>query len=345
MNPSSRLLIPLLKPVKSPVHSTCLEKLAVVSRILLIFLDGVGIGRPDAGVNPLSDAPILGNCLPDGWSTPADGGRPDSLPVPMRREPVPLGGQVRAVDASLGVPGLPQSATGQTALFTGVNAAQLLGHHHYGFPGPQLRAALMEHSLLKRATQAGHTAAFLNAYRPLFFDLGEAVWSRPMSASSWNNRAAGLSFRTFDDLRAGQALYHDFTNRDAIRRGFDLPLREPTEAGEILARLASTRDLTIYEFFQTDRVGHTRDLAGARALIADLEAFLASTLNAIDLGSHHVVLTSDHGNVEDLSTKSHTHHPVPAMVWGPRAGRLIDRMGRLEDVAPALLDELRGAGS
>jgi len=215
MNPSSRLLIPLLKPVKSPVHSTCLEKLAVVSRILLIFLDGVGIGRPDAGVNPLSDAPILGNCLPDGWSTPADGGRPDSLPVPMRREPVPLGGQVRAVDASLGVPGLPQSATGQTALFTGVNAAQLLGHHHYGFPGPQLRAALMEHSLLKRATQAGHTAAFLNAYRPLFFDLGEAVWSRPMSASSWNNRAAGLSFRTFDDLRAGQALYHDFTNRDA----------------------------------------------------------------------------------------------------------------------------------
>jgi 2,3-bisphosphoglycerate-independent phosphoglycerate mutase len=316
-----------------------------VSRVLLIFLDGVGIGRPDAGINPLAGAPILGNCLPDGWSPPIDGGRPGSLPAPVRRGPVPFGGRVRAVDASLGVPGLPQSATGQTTLFTGVNAAQLLGHHHYGFPGPRLRTALLEHSILKRAVQAGHTAAFLNAYRPLFFELGEGVWSRPMSASSWNNRAAGLPFRTFDDLRAGQALYHDFTNGDAIRRGFDLPRRAPAEAGETLARLAATRELTIYEFFLTDQVGHTRNLAGACTLIADLEAFLASTLSAIDSDCQHVVLTSDHGNVEDLSTKSHTHNPVPAMAWGPRADRLIGRLNRLEDVAAALLDELGETGS
>lgn len=316
-----------------------------MSRILLVFVDGVGIGTPDAGVNPLVGASILGNCLPDGWRPPPEGGRPADLPEPARGAPVPFGGRVRALDASLGVPGLPQSATGQTTLFTGVNAARLLGHHLYGYPGPRLRETLMRHSILKRAVEGGRNAAFLNAYRPLFFRLGEAVWSRPMSASSWNNRAAGLPFRTFDDLRAGQALYHDFTNGDAIRRGFDLPRREPAEAGGILARLAADFDLAIYEFFLTDKVGHTRDLTSARALIADLETLLASMLDGIDTASHHVVLTSDHGNVEDLTTKSHTHNPVPVMVWGPRARRLIDRMGRLEDVAGALLDEIAESGS
>jgi hypothetical protein len=40
------------------------------------------------------------------------------------------------LDASLCVPGLPQSATGQAALLTGLNAPELMGRHIEGFPPP-----------------------------------------------------------------------------------------------------------------------------------------------------------------------------------------------------------------
>ncbi|HXT50199.1 MAG TPA: phosphoglyceromutase, partial [Thermoanaerobaculia bacterium] len=39
-----------------------------------------------------------------------------------------------ALDAVLGVPGLPQSGTGQTTLFTGVNAQASIGHHVPALP-------------------------------------------------------------------------------------------------------------------------------------------------------------------------------------------------------------------
>lgn len=311
-----------------------------VSRVLLVFIDGVGVGPADAARNPLVELPVLGNLLPDGWSPPPGGGRPESLPEVRRAAPVPHGGLVRAVDASLDMPGLPQSATGQTTLFTGENAARALGHHLYGYPGPTLRELLLRHSVLKRTVEAGRTAAFLNAYRPLFFDLGDDIWKRPMSASSWNNRAAGLPFRTFDDLRTRRALYHDFTNAEAIEKGFDLPAWEPEEAGAVLAEAARHHDFVIYEYFLTDRVGHTGDLAAARALTRNLDRFLAAAAGAIDPTGQTLVLTSDHGNVEDMGTKGHTCHPVPAMAWGAGAGRLLPRLERLEDFAGALLEEV-----
>jgi 2,3-bisphosphoglycerate-independent phosphoglycerate mutase len=311
--------------------------------LLLIFIDGVGLGRPDPRVNPLVGAPILGNFLPDDWQPPPGGGRPARLPDPERPEPVPFGGVVRAVDASLGVPGLPQSATGQTTLFTGVNAALVLGHHHYGFPGPRLRRLLEERSILKQVAAAGRTAAFLNAYTPVFFDLGEKVWERSMSASSWNNRAAGLPFLSFEDRREGRAVFHDITGRTAREKGLDTPLLSPAEAGRVLAEAASAYDFSIYEFFLTDRVGHTGDLDRALSIVAELETFLAAALTATNLETSHVILTSDHGNMEDMSVKSHTHHPVPVLAWGPRAAGLAELLGRLEDFCGVLVEEVTGS--
>jgi 2,3-bisphosphoglycerate-independent phosphoglycerate mutase len=49
-------------------------------------------------------------------------------------------------------------------------------------------------------------------------------------------------------------------------------------------------------------------------------------------------VTSDHGNMEDMSVKSHTHNPVPALIWGPEAGRLAAGVKRLEDFAALFLD-------
>ena len=64
------------------------------------------------------------------------------------------------IDAALGIEGLPQSATGQTALFTGVNALQLVGMHISAFPTQDLRDTIAEHSFLKRAHEAGYHVTF-----------------------------------------------------------------------------------------------------------------------------------------------------------------------------------------
>ncbi|MFH4242804.1 hypothetical protein WAI99_22005, partial [Acinetobacter baumannii] len=75
---------------------------------------------------------------------------------------------------------------------------------------------------------------FANAYTRRFFE------ERPrwVSATTVAVEAAGLPFRTLDDLRAGRALFHDFTNSELIARGEEVELRSAEEAAEMLARLA-----------------------------------------------------------------------------------------------------------
>ena len=123
-------------------------------RVLLFFIDGVGVGEDDPDRNPLAtgEFPTL---------------RLTRSQVPD--SPVGPPTQARGIDASLGVPGLPQSATGQTAILTGINAPAAMGHHMSGFPGPTLRRVLFEHSLLKQVREQGRSATFLNAFRPEYF--------------------------------------------------------------------------------------------------------------------------------------------------------------------------------
>ena len=322
--------------------------------IVLVFVDGLGLGDRRSPDNPVAhpDLDILANFRPTEWTPPPDGGRPESLPELVRCGPLPFGGIARATDASLGVPGLPQSATGQTTIFTGVNAAAVLGRHLYAYPTQTLQRILMEHSILRRVTDAGSPAVFANAFRPIFFELGDAVWKRGMSATSWANRAAGLPFKTIEDLEHRRGVYQDITH-DSLRarlapRGrrevqvhaVDIPLREPEDAGAILASIAGGHAFTLFEFFQTDKAGHAQDRDKADRELLKLERFLRGMLQSLDLGTSTVIVTSDHGNIEDLSTKSHTHNPVPTLVCGQDAAGLAARLDRLEAFTPAILDAL-----
>ncbi len=313
-----------------------------MNRFVLVFVDGVGLGDPDAPDNPFRHPrlDLLANFLPRGWHAPPEGGRLDLVPVVRRRSALPFGGEVQATDASLGLPGLPQSATGQTTLFTGENAAAVLDRHLYGFPTKTLQGILMRGSVLKRVREAGGRAAFVNAFRPLFFELGEKVWEHRMSASTWANRAAGAAFRTLDDIAAGRAVYQDITNESLRRKGFDVPFLLPETAGETLARTSGELEFTLFEFFQTDKAGHARDEGKAVYELVKLERFLRALLRALDLGRTTVVVTSDHGNLEDLGRKTHTHNPVPTLVFGRRAADIAPRLDRLEAFTPVMLEEM-----
>jgi hypothetical protein len=272
-------------------------------RVLLFFIDGLGVGEDDPERNPLAtgDFPTL---------------RLTRSLTPEARVGPPA--QAHGVDASLGVPGLPQSATGQTAILTGINAPATLGHHASGFPGPTLRQVLFEHSLLKQVRERGRSATFLNAFRPEYFTMPHA--QRRLSATSLATLASGARFRSWEDLLEGRAVTHDLTHVRVRERGYDLPLRTPEEAGAIIAAEAMKSDFSLFEYFETDRAGHAMDRDRALQCLGDLERALETVLERVDLTALTVLVVSDHGNLEDLSVKTHTMNPAIFATWGPNDG-------------------------
>ena len=244
----------------------------------------------------------------------------------------------RGLDAALGIPGLPQSATGQTSILTGVNAPAAMGKHISGFPGPALKAILGEHSILKRVREAGLTASFLNAFGPRFFETPEP--RRRLSATSLATMASGAPFRTWADLLEGRAVVHDLTHWRVREWGYDLPLRTAEEAGAIIAQEASTQDFSLFEYFETDRAGHDQDRERARRCLTDIDRALQVALSRLDPGSTTVIVASDHGNVEDQRVKTHTLNPAFFAIWGDWAPSW--EPARLTDLVPLIWDALGG---
>jgi hypothetical protein len=248
---------------------------------------------------------------------------------------------LRALDACLGVPGLPQSATGQTALFTGVNAPALVGDHVTAFPTEQLRAVIDQHSVLKRVADAGGRVLFANAHSERFWQMIREG-KRRLGASTLTALAADAKIPTLGDLAEGKALLWDITHEVASGHlGYGLPLLSPEEAGARLAALATRYDLVLFESFLTDLAGHQR--IEPAWVLSRLDAFLGAVV-AHRSADTTLVLCSDHGNVEDATSKAHTTNPVPLMVLGPGAGHFCQAT-RITDVAPAILSFLNGAGT
>lgn len=295
---------------------------------VVLFLDGVGLGEDNPTINPLATArmPVLSGLLA-GSRLLASAGRVSTAAATL----VPT-------DASLSVPGRPQSATGQTALLTGRNAAALLGEHYGPKPDARLRQMLQQDTLFSRLLATGRSVCYANAFPASYFAAVKRGKRLP-GAIPQAVLAAGLALRTAADLAVGQALSVDFTNaawRDGL--GYpDIPLLTPFDAGLNLARLARHHHLTFFEHWATDLVGHRRDLPGAVALLEAFDAFLGGLLTLMDLHTTLVVVTSDHGNVEDCSQRNHTTNPVPTVLIGRHHQAVAEGIRDLTDVAPALL--------
>jgi hypothetical protein len=293
-------------------------------RILFLFIDGLGVGPDSAAVNPLLAArlPHLASLVPidmAGWRA---GGHTD------RASLAPL-------DATMGVAGLPQSATGQTALFTGANAAELIGRHKEGRPNKVLKGVLYKRGLIPVLNRAGRRATFANAYTAAVIPRYLAG-TAPMSCTSTMAYYGEGGFRTTADFNRRRAVFFDLTGRWARRRsGEDVRLMTPGEAGETLGRLAAGYDFTLYEYFLTDFAGHRQNLQRARRYLEDIDAALGGVLKSFHFDGGLLLLTSDHGNVEDLSVRTHTRNAVPLLVAGAGHAAFAARCRSILDVAAA----------
>ena len=288
--------------------------------VLLFFIDGLGIGTR-GGHNPFD-------------------GLDDAAPLAIfQDEPalLPFNGLLASTDARLGVDGRPQSASGQTTILTGINAPAAIGYHKQGFPNQALLDIIREHSIFLQLKRAGvNEITFANTYTKRFFE------ERPrwISATTAAVEAAGLRFNTVSDLRAGCAVYQDFTNAMLIDRGEAVDLRTPAAAREVLAKIVAANKFTLYEYFITDKIGHAQDYEAAGRVLSSLALFIRSLLTKLELKRTTVILTSDHGNIEDLSLRNHTLNSVPTIVWGEHREELAARIHSLSDITPAIVDVL-----
>jgi len=302
-------------------------------KLLFLFLDGVGLGQDDPQRNPFARAqtPNLQDLL---------GGRRmliEAAPLESRRA------SLLALDACLGVAGLPQSATGQAALLTGQNVPAALGYHYGPKPNPPVAGFLTNGNLFSRLSQAGRRTAFLNAFPPGYFD-GIHSGRRLYAAIAQAAVNAGLPLGTMDDLRHGRAISADFTAQGWRERlGLpDTPLLSPYEAGQRLADLAAGQDFSLFEYWLSDYAGHSQDMQAACGLLETFDQVLAGLLAGWDDDAGLILLTSDHGNLEDLSTRRHTANPVPGLVIGAAELRRSFSAGLhdLTGVAPAIMNLL-----
>ncbi len=280
--------------------------------VLFIFMDGIGLGAANAEINPFAQAsmPVLEGML--------GGKKMLAATAPYLGEHATL----LALDAGMGVPGLPQSATGQATLLTGLNIPLEIGQHYGPKPNPAVTKYLVARNLFSMLVHAGKSAALLNAYPPRYFegvDSGKRLYSAiPLAVTS-----AGLRLFTADDLKAGRALSADFTG-EAWRQmlGFpDAPVFTPWEAGQKLTELTRQFDFSLFEYWASDYAGHKQDMRWAVQQLEVFDQVLGGILANTNGEQELILITSDHGNMEDLSTRRHTYAQVPGLLLGSASAR------------------------
>jgi len=275
--------------------------------VYFVFIDGIGIGK-SGDQNPFSEHnfPNL-NAL---WGDQMLCTSSESFSAP--------GHLYKAVDANLGVEGFPQSGTGQTALFTGVNVSQEIGKHFGPFPHSACKPYLKENSLFRDLISRNKKPHFINAYPDRFFEYAER--RNRWSCSTLMVKSAGLHLNRIEDVRKGRALTAEIMQdywREKI--SVDVPEITAQDAGERFYSEGQQYDLTLFEYYLTDKAGHDQKMDKAVDVLTRLDGFLEGFLAKAEFDHDTLIVSSDHGNLEDLSTKTHTRNPVPLVVMGRNA--------------------------
>jgi 2,3-bisphosphoglycerate-independent phosphoglycerate mutase len=292
----------------------------------MLFLDGVGIGRNDPDANPfaVADLPVLRSIL-DGRMI----FKKDPYRSTRHASVVPL-------NATLGVPGLPQSGTGQTALLTGLNAPKLIGKHFGPYPYSTLRPVLEESNIFNLLHKRGRSSLYVNAFPKQYFDYIHSHRSRIATISSaW--LSTGMPLNDGAALSSGRALSADITNERWPKLGYpEIHTISPRDAGLRLAGFLRRYDFVLFEYYFTDHAGHHQSMHDALAILKQIDEMLEGIFSVFDEKTMLFLLTSDHGNMEDLTIRTHTRNPVPLIAVGHQHRKMTSNARSLTDIAPLI---------
>lgn len=298
---------------------------------MIFFMDGVGLGENDAATNPYVSAQLphltrlggAGNLFNDAGPY-----------ITERSSFVPT-------DAACGVAGLPQSATGQAMILSGRNVSKAIGEHYGPKPNDAVRAELAKGTIFDQVRQAGGRAALLSPYPNEYFaaiDSGKRRYSSvPQAVVN-----AGVPLFGPTEMRSGAAVSPEFTGEGwhSFLGYEDVPLRSLQEAGETLAELARAYTFSFFEHWPSDRLGHRGTLEEAVAHLEILDEVIGSLVDAWPAQDGLLIITSDHGNIEDKSRRSHTLNPVPTILVGQDHTTYAPLIHNLTDIAQVVAKHL-----
>jgi hypothetical protein len=292
----------------------------------MVFLDGVGIGKQDTLNNPFfkygfktfenifENIPSLNNQF-------LTNGTHFLFPT----------------DATLGVEGLPQSGTGQASLFCGFNAPKFVGKHFGPYPYSTTIPILQKENILISFREKYNSSYFANAYPKVFFDYINSGRSR-LSVTTLTCKLVGIKLNHVADVRLGKALTAELTNeRWNQRLGYKLIVISPKTAARRLIRIAKKYKFTLYEYYLSDHLGHLRLVNEFEKLFTEMDEFLFTLLNEVDSKNMTLVICSDHGNLEDLSVKTHTRNPALTITVGKAAKEIFESVTDITQIKEAII--------
>lgn len=297
--------------------------------VLLLFLDGVGIGSINPERNPFFSARlptlrrVLGGVLPSIQNSFIRS--QDALCIPT--------------SATLRTAGLPQSGTGQATLYTGINCAKKIGKHFGPYLYSTLKPIVAEKNIFTQLkAMNGHSrVALANAFPQRFFDYIDGDRKRIVTGV-YAAMKSRVQIRTIKHLIDGTAVSTEITGARWQKIGhIDAPVITAYQAGERLAALTRENHFTLYEYFHTDKAGHEQNMWMAISMIEQIDELLAGVLDHVDLSTTLIYVTSDHGNLEDLATKSHTRNRVPTIILGKKREHAARGIRSIEDVAESIV--------
>jgi 2,3-bisphosphoglycerate-independent phosphoglycerate mutase len=296
-------------------------------KLLMFFIDGLGLGENN-GTNPARR--LLDGIADIPFSA-------DSVPAEFTE------GILVSADATGGVPGRPQSATGQAMLMTGVNAPGLLGYHLTALPNEALVDLVEEQGLMKTLSSGGVSVTASNLYTPEFFAHRDALKKKrgrnSLPVSALTIRSSGVPFRYPEDYERGKALFTDLTNRFLRERGYDIPLISPEDAARRMMGVLEEADFVFHEYFATDTYAHKKRVEDLDQSLAEINTFLNVLRAGTDPEETAILIVSDHGNCEDSLSADHNRNPVPVLLLSRNetARDLFRGVSSLLEVKPAIL--------
>ncbi len=296
---------------------------------MIFFMDGVGLGPANMETNPFMQADLsnLTELLGPKWFIRKQSPEADRIST-KRASLVPT-------DANLGIEGRPQSATGQATILTGKNIPQFIGEHYGPKPNPAVAELVKEDNLFMEVVSEGGKAALITPYPQGYFEninSGRRLLSSvPLAAT-----AAGLKLMNADDLREGRAVSPGFTGQgwhDFL--GYtDIPILTLRQAGKQIAAIARSYNFSFFEHWPSDRSGHRGSIEDAVEHLEIIDQALGGLLDDWDDASDLLIITSDHGNIEEKNHRQHSRNPVPTIIVGPDHQSLSENINSLR-ILPA----------
>ena len=294
--------------------------------LYFIFWDGVGLGKKDPSVNPFFSAqlPTMKKLFQG------------NLPSLSMRRFSRNGVSYSPVNTTLRVAGLPQSGTGQAAIMTGINTSRYVGKHFGPHPYSTLIPVIKEKNLFRQLQMKGFSYNFVNAYPKKYFDfLFGPKGKIPTIALSY--LSTGRTLNDHRTILSGKGISADISGTRWKELGHpEVSSEDPSVVGKRFVSLGRDHTLAFFEYFLPDYAGHSQDMLAAVEVLERMDGFLEGMIDSFDASRDTIIMISDHGNIEDLSVKTHTRNPVPLIVIGKHFEYFPRVIKNLTQVAPAV---------